>query len=46
MNGYFFLDYYVCSAIHVYTDRFTYVGIIIIRPPCLNQYINLFQGNY
>ena len=35
MNGYFLLDYYVCSAIHVYTDRFADMGIIVIRPPWL-----------
>ena len=35
MNGYFFLIIMFCSAIHVYTDRFTDMGIIIIRPPWL-----------
>ena len=35
MNGYFFLFYYVYSAIHVYTDRFADMGIIVIRPPWL-----------
>ena len=33
MNGYFFLIIMFCSAIHVYTDRFTDMGIIVIRPP-------------
>ena len=32
MNGYFFLIIMFCSAIHVYTDRFTDIGIIVIRP--------------
>ena len=35
MNGQFFLDYYLCSAIHVYTDQFADMGIIVIRPPWL-----------
>ena len=35
MNGYFFLIIMFCSAIHVYTDRFTDMGIIVIRPPWL-----------
>ena len=35
MNGYFFLIIRFCSTIHVYTDRFTDMGIIVIRPPWL-----------
>ena len=35
MNGYFFLIIMFCSAIHVYTDRFTDMGIIVTRPPWL-----------
>ena len=31
--GIFFLIIMFCSAIHVYTDRFTDMGIIVIRPP-------------
>ena len=33
--GSFFLIIMFCSAIHVYTDRFTDMGIIAIRPPWL-----------
>ena len=33
--GSFFLIIMFCSAIHVYTDRFTDMGIIVIRPPWL-----------
>ena len=33
--GSFFLIITFCSAIHVYTDRFTDMGIIVIRPPWL-----------
>ena len=33
--GIFFLIIMFCSAIHVYTDRFTDMGIIVIRPPWL-----------
>ena len=33
--GIFFLIIVFCSAIHVYTDRFTDMGIIVIRPPRL-----------
>ena len=31
--GSFFLIIMFCSAIHVYTDRFADMGIIVIRPP-------------
>ena len=31
--GSFFLIVMFCSAIHVYTDRFADMGIIVIRPP-------------
>ena len=31
--GSFFLMIMLCSAIHVYTDRFADMGIIVIRPP-------------
>ena len=31
--GIFFLIIMFCSAIHVYTDRFADMGIIVIRPP-------------
>ena len=33
--GIFFLIIMFCSAIHVYTDRFTDMGIIVICPPWL-----------
>ena len=33
--GSFFLISMFCSAIHVYTDRFADIGIIVIRPPWL-----------
>ena len=33
--GIFFLIIMFCSAIHVYTDRFADMGIIVIRPPWL-----------
>ena len=33
--GIFFLIIMFCSAIHVYTDRFTDMGIIVTRPPWL-----------
>ena len=33
--GIFFLIIMFCSAIHVYTDRFVGMGIIVIRPPWL-----------
>ena len=35
--GIFFLIIMFCSAIHVYTDRFTDMGIIVIRPPRLRR---------
>ena len=38
LMGIFFLIIMFCSAIHVYTlDRFTDIGIIVIRPPWLRS---------
>ena len=37
LMGSFFLIIVFCPAIHVYTDRFAGMGIMVISPPCLRR---------